>query len=115
MEQIQGCSATSPPVLSFGHVSTKTPVSPADYLAMTFERDAEFVNGEVVERSMPDLVHSRIHYLLIIMLAELSRRRLVFTYPELRVQVAPNIYRIPDVAVFSAKPEVLVPETPPLL
>src|SRR5271170_1144043 len=111
MEQIQGCSATSSSVLSFGHVSTKAPVSPTDYLAMRFERDAEFVNGEVVERSMPDSIHSSIQYLLLMLFGELSRRRVVFPRPELRVRVAPNVYRIPDVAVFSAKPEVLVPET----
>ena len=52
-------------MLSFGHVSTRAQVTPAEYLRMTFERDAELVRGEIVERSTPDNAHSTIQYLLL--------------------------------------------------
>ena len=41
-------------MLSFEQVATKTQITAEQYLRMTFEHDAEFVHGEIVERSMPD-------------------------------------------------------------
>ena len=34
-------------------MSTMAQIRSEDYLRMTFEHDAEFVHGEIVERSMP--------------------------------------------------------------
>ena len=34
---------------------------------------------------------------------------------ELRLQLEPDIFRIPDVCVFTEKPGKLVPDTPPLI
>jgi len=41
-------------------VSTKTQFRAEDYLRMTFEHHAEFVHGDLIERSMPDDIHSKI-------------------------------------------------------
>ena len=35
--------------------------------------------------------------------------------PELRLKLATNVYRIPDVCVFLGEPEQLVPDVPPLV
>jgi Uma2 family endonuclease len=97
-------------------VSTKTQIRAEDYLRMTFEHDAEFVHGELVERSMPDLTHSRIQTTMAAQFENLARAQGLFACVELRVKLAPDLYRIPDVAVFAGKlPERQVPDTAPLV
>jgi hypothetical protein len=49
-------------VLSFEQVATKTQIRAEDYLRMTFEHDAEFVHGEIVERYGTDLTHSTVQF-----------------------------------------------------
>ena len=95
-------------------VATKTQIRAEDYLRMTFEHDAEFVHGEIVERSTPIEIHSRIQRDLVILFGGLRRSHGLHVYAELRMKVAPDVYRIPDVAVFVGRPPQ-VPETPPLV
>ena len=45
-------------MLCFPQMATKSQITAEQYLDMTFEYDAEFVQGELVERSFPDLAHS---------------------------------------------------------
>jgi Uma2 family endonuclease len=99
-------------MVCFWQVATKTQIRSEDYLRMTFEHEAEFVHGEIVERSMPDLTQSRIQTLLAVKIENLG----LFACVELRMKVAPDVYRIPDVAVFAGKlPEKQVPDSPPLV
>jgi Uma2 family endonuclease len=102
-------------VISFGQVATKTQIRAEDYLRMTFEHDAEFVHGEIVERSMPDEIHSAIQFLILLQLGRLIRTYPLYPRPELRMKVAANAYRIPDIAVFAGAHPPPVPETPPLV
>ena len=100
------------PCYASEQVATKTQIRSEDYLRMTFEHDAEFIHGEIVERGMPDLTHSRVQTLLTVQIENSG----LFACVELRMQVAPDVYRIPDVAVFAGKlPEQQVPDTPPLV
>ncbi len=112
MAQIRGYSA----MLSFGQMATKTQIGAEDYLRMTFEHDAEFAHGEIVERSMPDEIHSAIQFLILLRFGSLIQSCPLYPRPELRMKVAPDAYRIPDVAVFAGSPpQQRVPETPPLV
>ena len=112
MAKFRACGA----VLCFQQVATKTQIRSEDYLRMTFEHDAEFVHGEIVERSMPDLTHGRIQGLIVIEFGKLTPRHAVYPCVEVRMKVAPGVYRIPDVAVFAGKlPEQPVPDKPPLI
>jgi len=103
-------------MLCFEQMATKTQIRAEDYLRMTFEHDAEFVHGEIVERSMPDLTHGRIQFLLGAELAKFIRTHPLYPCFEVRMKVASGIYRIPDVAVFAGRlPEQQVPDQPPLV
>ena len=96
--------------------TAKTLISPDEYLAMTFgEREPEYVRGEVVERPMPDYVHSAIQALLVMLLAPL-RPQGFRILTEVRTRLAEDNYRLPDVAVFGPEhaPE-LVPSAAPLV
>jgi Uma2 family endonuclease len=97
-------------------MATKTQIRAEDYLRMTFEHDAEFVHGEIVERSMPDYFHGRIEFLLSILFGRVIQSYPLYPCLEVRMKIKPDTYRIPDVAVFvGPPPQQPVPETPPLI
>ena len=98
-------------------MGTKAALPVEEYLRTSFpDLDKEYRDGELVERSLPDLLHSKTQGLLIILLGALRKTFPVFVCPELRVQVRPGLYRIPDVAVFYPhEPQERVPDTPPYI
>jgi Uma2 family endonuclease len=112
MEEIRGRRA----VLCFPQMATKAQITAEQYLHMTFEHDAEFVRGEIVERSIPDNVHSLMQFLILMEIGRLIHSHPLFPRPELRLRLEPRIFRIPDISVFAGEtPKQSVPFTPPLL
>jgi Uma2 family endonuclease len=91
-------------------MATKTLITAEQYLSTHFEREPEFVRGEIVERPLPNNTHSEIQQRLSALLD-----RTGFCRPELRVRVAQDSYRLPDMAVFDRKPTGEVPDSPPFL
>jgi Uma2 family endonuclease len=102
-------------VLCFPQVATKTQITAEQYLRMTFEHDAEFVHGEIVERAMPDYIHGRLEGLLFARFDSLRQSHQLYPAVEVRLNLGSDVYRIPDVAVFTAPPHQTVPNTPPLI
>jgi Uma2 family endonuclease len=96
-------------------MSTKTQIRSEDYLRMTFEHDAEFVHGEIVERGMPDEIHSAIQFLILLRFGSLINSYPLYPRPEIRMKVARNAYRVADIAVFAGSHPPAIPETPPLV
>jgi Uma2 family endonuclease len=83
-------------------MSVKTLISEEEYLGMSFQdRVPEYVNGELVERSGPDNLHSRTQVELAFVFRTLQQRLPLFPFSELRVPVAPGKYRIVDLAVYA--------------
>lgn len=84
---------------------------------MTFEDpEAEFVQGEIVGRSLPDYVHSRVQGRLTYEFGSREKKFPLFAAPELRVRTAPASYRVIDLAVFAGtQPTGRVPTQPPLV
>lgn len=98
-------------------MDAKTAMSVEEYLHTSFpDLDCEYRDGEIVERSLPDTLHSRTQGLLIVFFEILRRRLPVFAYPELRLKLRPRLYLIPDVSVvWPSRPSGSVPDTPPLI
>jgi Uma2 family endonuclease len=98
-------------------MGTKAALPVEEYLRTAFpDLDKEYRDGELVERSLPDYLHSRTQGLLIMLLGALRTMFPVFVCPELRVQVRPGLIRIPDVSVFYPnEPQERVPTTPPFV
>lgn len=92
-------------------------ISEQDYLHMSFpDVDREFRHGTLVERSMPDFLHSRTQRLLIAFFLVVQDTLRLYGCPELRLRVQPGQFRIADLAVFHPEePSVDVPDTPPLI
>jgi Uma2 family endonuclease len=101
-------------VLCFPQVATKTQITAEQYLRMTFEHDAEFVHGEIVERPMPNSIHGRLEFFISVAFGRLIQTHRLYPCLEVRMKLAPDVYRIPDFAVFS-EPLKPVPDTPPLI
>jgi len=99
-------------------VATTIRATPQDYLRMakgSDRPDVEYVRGEIVERGMPDLVHSGVQKRLIVIFSTVEDLHRVYAFPELRLQLAEDVFRVPDVTVFSGvPPSQLVPDRPPL-
>ncbi len=97
-------------------MGSKVLISPEQYLATYYEREPEYVRGELKEKPLPDQLHACIQGLLITFLNSLRTAHNVRVAPEVRCRIAPDTYRLPDVALFSRDmPFELLPTAPPLL
>lgn len=98
-------------------VATTALLSEEEYLRTSFpDVDREFYDGEVRERSLPDLPHvSAVKGFLQWFFAHEADAKL-FAYADLRIRVAPNQHRIPDISVFWPEvPKGRRPGVPPLI
>lgn len=94
----------------------KTPVSVEEYLQSSFEPDAEYLDGRVVERTVGEDAHSRVQANLVILFHEMRRKAHLRLRPEIRLQVASSRYRVADFAAFRENaPAEPVPSHPPLV
>jgi Uma2 family endonuclease len=92
-------------------MATKALITPEQYFATQFEREPELVRGELVERPLPNLIHGRTQQRLAVHLDGVG-----YCCTEVRMRLAEDLYRIPDVAVFEGTgPTEIVPSSPPLL
>jgi Uma2 family endonuclease len=111
MEEIRGRRG----MLCFPQMATKAQITAEQYLHMTFEYDAEFVRGEIVARSMPDLSHSAVQFIVCWGFWELEKRFRLSPCIGIRMKLGNGLYRVADVAVFSDRPAEQYPEQPPLI
>src|SRR5665213_4322836 len=86
-------------------------ITPEHYLATEFKREPELVRGEIGERPLHTLIHGRTQQRLAVHLDGLG-----YCCTEVRMRLAEDLFRIPDVAVFEGKgPEDAIPTSQPLL
>ncbi len=80
-------------------------ISAEQYLHSSFEHDAEFVEGRLVQRPAPAWEHASVQGFLIEELWAICRELGFFAVPEQRVQTRRDRFRVPDVCVVTEKPE----------
>ena len=78
------------------------PVSLYEYLHSDYQPDCEYVDGILEERNLGELDHSDLQGELIMLFRTHRDEWRVNAYPELRGQVSPTRYRVPDVCVLHA-------------
>ena len=93
-----------------------TAVSLEEYLRTSYSPDREFRDGMLLERNVGDKYHSRLQARLAQYLGRRRKQWNIEVYTELRVQVGPTWYPLPDVCVY-ALPDFheRYPSRPPLL
>jgi Uma2 family endonuclease len=70
------------------------------YLRSSYEPDAEYVDGHIEERPMGEFDHASWQLAILHWFLQHSREWNIRVRPELRVQVTPTNFRVPDVTVF---------------
>ncbi len=98
-------------------MGTNTALSVEQYLATSFpDLDKEYWDGELVERSLPDNLHSKTQSLLSAYFVGFPKTRSMFPRSELRLKLRPDLILIPDVCVFHpTEPQDRYPDTPPFI
>src|SRR2546423_420417 len=92
-----------------------TQISVEEYLQTSYDGpEPEYVAGEVIARSMPDLIHAVIQLRIGAMFLSLAEKFGLTPCTEIRVRLAEGIYRIIDVAMFSGNPQ-RIPSDPPVV
>ena len=89
--------------------ATLTPVE--EYLRSSWDPDREYVDGVVLERNSGELPHSYLQGLFL----RLFEARRLHAFVELRTQVKPRRFRIPDVLAMREAPKSRFIRTPPFI
>ncbi len=78
--------------------------------------DCEYRDGEIVERALPDLLHSRAHALAGFCFAARRKELSLFPATSTRLRLREGLYLVPDVSVFwPTEPTEAVPSSPPFV
>ena len=96
-------------------MATKALITPEQYLATQFEREPELVRGEIAERPLPTFQHGNIQLRMGSRLMALQQSYPVFTGVEVRVRLASDLYRIPDISMWEGAGQRSCPGFCPLL
>jgi Uma2 family endonuclease len=91
-------------------------VSVDEYLGTSYHPDCDYVDGEVVERSLPRRKHSKAQRTIMFRLADRYPELVDQLLPEQRVQTSATRFRVPDVCISATgtdNEEIVV--TPPEL
>jgi Uma2 family endonuclease len=97
-------------------MATSTVVSIEEYLHTSYEPDCDYVDGELVERNVGEPKHSILQLLLGARLLRQAQGSKFRAAAELRIQVKPTRFRVPDLTVM-LRSQRLEPAltTPPFL
>ncbi len=98
-------------------MSSKVLVLMEEYLRTSYEGvDREYLDGEVVERSLPTYLHGKTQLRLGALFSRLSPECRLYPCAETRIRMGSVRVRVPDVAVFGGEePDEAVPGHPPLI
>lgn len=97
-------------------MSVATVVSVAEYLKTTYRPDCDYLEGELLERNVGELDHSRMQILIASWLRMREKQFGISALTEMRVQVKSRRFRIPDIlAVKGGLPTGQILIDPPFL
>jgi Uma2 family endonuclease len=91
-------------------------VSVEEYLRTSYRPDCDYVEGEVQERNLGEKDHSRTQGRIYVYLWNRYSALRDRIFPELRVQVKPTRFRVPDVCILAGDaPDEQIVTTAPIL
>jgi Uma2 family endonuclease len=96
-------------------MSTSTLVSVGDYLATSYRPDQEYIDGQLLERNLGEWDHSWLQRAVMTYFIRHWDSSGFLAMPELRVQVKPTRFRVPDVTVVREDPGEQILSRPPFL
>jgi Uma2 family endonuclease len=96
-------------------MATRTLIPVEVYLTSVYRPDCDYVDGEVLERTLGEREHSYIQAALGSYLFTRRKAWNIEVYPEQRVQVRLNRFRIPDICVVLGGTKEKIFTVPPFL
>ena len=97
-------------------MSSATLISVEEYLGTSYRPDCDYVDGELRERNLGELEHSRLQTAIAAWFWAHQREWNILPVVEQRVQVSPSRYRIPDISVLRRdQPMEPIVRVPPLI
>ncbi len=90
-------------------VATLVPIE--EYLSTSWDPDREYVDGQLIERNVGELDHSYLQGFFLFAF----RQRGLYGFVELRVQVEPSRFRIPDILAVRSRPTGRFLRLPPYI
>ena len=82
-------------------MASTTLISVSDYLNTSYSPDCDYVDGEVRERNLGEKDHAGLQGAITAWFRQHRLQWNIRVYPELRVQVSPTRFRVPDVCILS--------------
>jgi Uma2 family endonuclease len=95
-------------------MGTSSLVSVEEYLQSSYSPDCEFIEGRLLERNVGEKQHSKLQRGLIKYFSRYEAAGLE-VWPEQRVQVKHNRFRVPDICLTVGEPDEEIFTTPPLI
>jgi Uma2 family endonuclease len=96
-------------------MSARTLISVEDYLASSYEPDCDYVDDHIEERNLGEVTHARLQTRLSSYLHAKYEEGGIVVMTEVRVQVRPSRFRVPDVCVTVGEPGEEVLTKPPFV
>jgi len=97
-------------------MATGTKVGVEEYLSTSYRPDVEYVDGEVQERNVGEIEHAGMVAAVLEWFFQHKHEWQILVLPDVRVQVSPTRFRVPDVCVSAASSaDRKIVTTPPLL
>lgn len=91
-------------------------VAAGDYIGKSFRPDCDLVGGELQERNVGELEHSRMQMAIILWFGRYIGQWGLHPLPEMRIQTGIDRFRVADIAVRKADlPDEPILITPPLI
>jgi len=90
-------------------------VSVEEYLRTTYEPDAEYVDGRIVQRSVPQFDHGRLQAQITAYFYAREKEWNMIVVSDTRVQVQPAHFRVPDLCLLRERPEGSIIVQPPVI
>lgn len=107
---------TTAPAMPEVHYERGTRMPLEEYLRTMFHPDREYVDGVAEERIVGEWDHGRLQGWLVSLFSAQESKWKIAVAPEVRLQVKPDRFRIPDVMVIGSGEKIdRYPKTPPLL
>lgn len=94
---------------------TKTLISVEEYLSTSYRPDCDYVDGQIEERNLGERDHGWLQTLVVTFFMARRKEWGIMPIVELRVQVKPKRYRVPDVCVILGKTDEQILTKPPFI
>ncbi len=96
-------------------MATTALISVDEYLKTVYRPDRDYVDGVVEERNLGERDHALVQTRFAHIFMSLYKQTGLLPMTELRMRMAANRYRIPDIVVTQGKPDEQILTSPPLL